>query len=245
MKPYFPLIILVVASDNNKIYKKLREVYEKILYVNKEVKIYLVYGNPISFTPKEFDLYFSEIKESQYPGMVLKTIEAMEYVLSKYSFDFLLRTNISTIWLLDRILTRIKTLPKDNTYTGTSRKCYIDGELTKNYISGTSLILSSNLVNKIVKNKSKILERDLPEDYALSNFLSSELRLEPLSPSLKQMHLLEHLTVFSPSILDKEIEKADKLNCDHFRIKSKNNRENIDPLIASYIVSRYYNKKNA
>ena len=245
MKPYFPLIILAVASDDKVIYKKLREVYESIIDVSKEVKIYLVYGSPITFTPKKFDLYFPEIEESPYPGMALKTIKAMEHVLAEYNFDFLLRTNISTIWLLDRILTRIKTMPKNNTYTGTRRRCYINGKLSVNYISGTSLIVSRDLVDKIVKNKYKIVEQDLPEDFAISNFIQSELDLEPVAPSLKPMHLLEHLTEFSVPFIEEELKKADHLNCDHFRIKSKTNREAIDPYVAGYIVNRYYNINNA
>lgn len=241
MKQYFPLIILAVASDDKIIYKKLREAYEKIVTVNKEVRIYLVYGNPITFTPKDYDLYFPEIKESPYPGMALKTIKAMEHVLAEYNFDFLLRTNISTIWLLDRILARIKTLPKNNTYTGTGRRCYINGKLSENYISGTSLIISKDLVKKIVENKNRIVEQNLPEDFAFSNFLQSELDLKPVAPSLKHMHLLDHLTEFRESYLEEELKKADRLNCDHFRIKSKINRENIDPKVTNFIVNRYYN----
>ncbi len=241
MNPYYPLIILAVASDDKPVYKKLRAVYEKIIDANKQVKIFLVYGAPISFTPKEYDLFFPEVKESYYPGMVLKTIKAMEHVTNTYNYDFLLRTNISTFWLLERVLNRLKTLPQKNMYTGACRRCYINGKISDNYISGTSLILSKDLVSTIIKNKNIIINKDLPEDYVLSNFLHTSLNLLPTNPSLKHMHLLEHLSSYSTSSLDKELEKADKLNCDHFRIKSKTNRENIDPRVASYIVKRYYN----
>lgn len=241
MKPYYPLVILVVASDNHLVYKKLRTVYERYLNCNPQVKIFLVYGHPITFPVKNHDLYFSDIIESPFPGMIKKTIKAMEYVNNNFNFDFLLRTNISTIWLLDRLLSRISSLPKTNLYTGTRRKCYINKKLTDNYISGTSLIVSRDIVVTIIENMERLVKDNLPEDYVLSNFIDSHLNLKPFNPSLKNMHLLEHLTEFSIKNMEKEIEQANALNVDHFRIKSKNNREKIDVQVASYIVKYYYN----
>ena len=153
----------------------------------------------------------------------------------------LVRTNLSTFWVWDRLLKRLSSLPTSSMYTGCYRRCFINGKKSSNYISGTSLILSRDIVKLLLQKSDTLLKDKLPEDYVISNFLSSQ-GLKPFNPSLKTMQLLEHLIEFNDETIMKEIKEADTLNKDHFRIKSSYNREIIDPAIAKKLLSNYYNR---
>lgn len=241
MKSEVPVIMLVLASDNQKLYKEFRRVYESYLNTNPLIKVFMVYGNPVSFDPQSYDLYFPFIEENTWPGMITKTIRAMEYVEQHYQYKFLVRTNISTFWVFSKLLKRLETLPLNNMYSGSCRTCFLNGEKTPLYVSGTGLILTPDLVSLIIKHQEKIINQNLPEDYAISQFLNFQGFI-PTQASLKPMHLLEHLENCEPVIVAKEIEIADNLNKDHFRIKNYCNREIIDVSVAKILLKHYYNK---
>lgn len=41
--------------------------------------------------------YISEETESFTPGIITKTMNAMKYINHKYSYDYVVRTNVSTV----------------------------------------------------------------------------------------------------------------------------------------------------
>jgi hypothetical protein len=55
--------------------------------------------------------------ESFMPGIITKTINAMNYINKQYSYDYVVRTNISTIINIKNMLDYFTTIPKTN-YTG-------------------------------------------------------------------------------------------------------------------------------
>lgn len=236
--PYYRAIILVLASDNTPLYQEFRKVYQKYLDKNPEIKVFMVYGSGTTFEPQEYDLIYDDIEENYYPGMITKTLRAMEYIDANYTYDFFIRTNISTFWDLDLLLSRLEKQPLTKCFTGTIRNAYPNGVKSPDYIAGVNLVISRDMVKEMISNKELIISWDLPEDWAMSKFLS-EVAGATMRPSLPgAIHFMDRFENDDRDVIMAEIELARKMKHDHFRIKNRN--RDIDLTIAKVLLEEYY-----
>jgi len=240
-KPFYKAIMLVLASDNAPIYKELRKVYQAYLHENANIKVFMVYGDGTEFDATQDDLIYPDVAENYYPGMITKTIKAIQHIDENYDYDFLIRTNISTFWDFDRLLKRLDIQPLENCFTGTIRGCKHKGEASPQYISGTNLVLSRDLVVKMISHKDELLSWDLPEDWAMSKlFIDSGLKPRASLPGA--IHFMEQFKSVDEQPILSEIEIARKMNHDNFRIKNNHDRLNIDVAVAKILLREYYGK---
>lgn len=237
--PHYKAIILVLASDNTPIYRKFREIYQEYQDVDPDIKILLVYGNSAKFRPREYDLIY-EVEENYYPGMITKTVYALDHINRYYSYDHLVRTNLSTFWDLRTLKTRLDKLPKERCVTGSMRRCIYNSQKSPDYISGVNLIMSRDMTQNVVQNRSTIISWDLPEDWALSKIFIDQ-GIAPKHTSPNPIHFMEKFTEFDRASVLREIDNARKLSHDHYRIKNKD--RNIDIKIAETLLEEYYGKK--
>lgn len=242
-KPYHKAIILVLASDNTPLYRGFRDVYKKYIDVNPNVKIFLVYGNKTGFTPQEHDLIF-DVEENYYPGMITKTVKALEYIEKNYNYDYMLRTNLSTFWDIDLFLERLDKLPDTECFSGTIRNCTYKGRTSDNYIAGVNLVLSRDLVQVILKHSDEMIAMDLPEDWALSQILKDKgYTLKPSLPGA--IHFLVEYLEVDENRLIADIAAAKKAKHDHYRIKNKDKlRQEVDLGLAKLLLKYYYDIKS-
>lgn len=241
MKPHYKAIILVLASDNNYLYKQFREVYKQYLNSHSDIKVFLVYGNNVDFKQQEHDLVF-DVEENYYPGMITKTLLALDYVNKNYSYDYVIRTNLSTFWVFDKLLYRLSSLPKLNCFTGKGRSCTYKQVKSPIYISGVNLVISADLVDPIVDKADLVTSWDLPEDWALTKFYTEYMGLKPKFTSPASMHFMEKFLDTAPEPILLEIAEANKLNKDHFRVKNLKDRDAIDIAVMNLLLKEYYDK---
>lgn len=171
-------IHLVLYSKNN-IYDKMKIVSEE--YYNKfnnVITFYYCFNNDIT-TNYKIDgnfLYFKG-NETYIPGIITKTIKALEFIYkNKYYFDYIIRSNISTIIdfkLLEEELTKnpieyygggiiFSAWDIEHKINNIHKKTYYNN----NFISGTSIILSKKGLSFIIKNKNNIVY-DTIDDIAI------------------------------------------------------------------------------
>jgi len=242
VKPFYKAIILVLASDNNPLYKEFRKIYQEYLDIDPEIKVFLVYGNQFSVEKQSYDLVYDDIPENYYPGMILKTIRALEDIDNNFDYDFLVRTNLSTFWDIPKLKERLDRQPKKNCLTGSLRRCRYKNKTSPDYIGGINLVLSRDLVKKLIDYKDEVSSWDLPEDWAISQMFIN-LGLMPRQCLPKPMHLMEHHTEYNEKLLLREIELAKSKKCDNYRIKSKtSDRLTVDIGIAKLLLKEIYNK---
>jgi hypothetical protein len=116
--------------------------------------------------------------EENYLNITNKTIKSIDYLLNKMNkkYNYILRTNMSTFCNLKNIYKKILKMPKKNVYTGGSinNLQWLHPEFgikDKKYFgllysSGTSIIISSDVAKKIIKNKNKI-DHNIIDDVTL------------------------------------------------------------------------------
>ena len=176
------IINLVLYSNNeeyDEMYKLTRDYYKKF---NNVITIYYKYNDN---NTEEYELIddILNIKgtETYVPGILEKTIKAFQFVNNNYKFDYIVRSNISTIINFDLLCQQLETNPIE--YGGKKLVLWmidIPSGITNfehfgtEYAAGTSIILSKNTVNEIINNKDKLLY-NIIDDVSLKLLIDKEL----------------------------------------------------------------------
>ena len=117
---HYRAVVLILASNNNEIYRNCRKIWKKYMNVDPSIKVYFVYGkldDPLFDYDASSDLVFNDVKEHPYLN-IEKTIKAMEYIDSHIEYDFFIRTNLSTFWNFYNLHLQLNDLPNENCYSG-------------------------------------------------------------------------------------------------------------------------------
>jgi hypothetical protein len=88
------------------------------------------------------------VKSSGGWGEILpNTLSAMKYINEIYDYDFLIRTNLSTFWNIEKLNILLDGLGHGKIYAGNQAQ-----NLSINYIEGDGIILSKSSVNAFLDN---------------------------------------------------------------------------------------------
>ena len=240
MEKHYKAIILVLASDNTVFYQECKRIYEVYMFAHPDIKVLFVYGAGTSFERKDYDLVYDDIPENYYPGMITKTLRAVEHIDNTYDYDYLIRTNLSTFWDFSRLLKRLENLPSTNCISGSRIWNTSKGITSAEYIAGVNLVLSRDLVKDIITNIDEVCSwSNIPEDLAISqHFINKGVELHPHHPTACQR--IVHITQDNVDIIAEEIKKAQNLNRDNFRIKNKDRK--FDLIVLDYLLKECYEK---
>lgn len=174
VRPHYRVVLLVQASHNKPLYHLYRQFI--LAYADEEpsVKVYFYYGtaSPPRNELTDHDIVFDFLDltttelhgKKIYPaGFVNKTVLAMREVDKRCTFDYLVRSNLSTFWNFKALLKKINALPKTMCYSGPLLNWF-----TGPPAAGFAIILRNDLVSAITEfpNEEMMLDRDfgIPED---------------------------------------------------------------------------------
>ena len=234
---HYRAVMLIVATHGAEVYRTARRVW--LAYINFEpsIKIFFVYGRgALSHSElTEHDLQFDDIEESFNPGLALKTLRAMEELVErrKYTFDFFVRTNISTLWNLKRLLENLNYLPTQLCYSGHGPQQDPHGNI---FLSGIDTIVNGYMIPQYIKlAKEGHLNLIVNEDVAMALIFHGQLG----APLLRSnVWILEHFE--EQSLLQEAIDEGMAAGADHFRVKARINRENIDFMAYKILLKTIY-----
>ena len=177
---------LVLYSDDRE-YNEMKEITQKYYKKFENVKtIYYKYDEKINEEYlMEGDVLKIKGKETYVPGILEKTVKAMEYVEND-EYNYLVRSNISTIVdfkLLDEELKKnpieyggglINNLQRLDENAGIKDETHFG----LNYVSGTAIIMSKNTLKEMIKQKDKI-DYKIVDDVSIG-LLMRFLKKEPV-----------------------------------------------------------------
>ncbi len=184
------ILILIIYSESD-LYKKMFEIQQN--YYKKScdhIKKNLKYNIDFYFiqfrqqvNPVEIDNNFIWVKGDENRMKITeKTLSSLKYIYKdlNLSYDFIIRTNISTIINFTELYIFLNSLPKNNIYcTGNILNLqWLDppsGIKDKSlfgtiYAAGTSIIFSSDVVSYMIENTDKF-RYDIVDDVSFGLFI--------------------------------------------------------------------------
>jgi len=180
-KRHYPMIFLIISSNGSPCYKKMRECWK--LYMNnysEYAKCYFLENNPsqncdVYVDEDENTIIFKHV-ENLIPGVLLKSIIGM-YVCNKYyTFDYMIRTNLSSVYFIPKLWEKLCDFP---------RRDFIGGEKDVDnsyfpFVSGAGIVLSCDVIEEILRVVTTYGISDyrlsLPDDVAISHILIYSFR---------------------------------------------------------------------
>lgn len=234
LKPHYRVVILVLASHDQQIYRNCRRVWQAYLNLHPSIKIFMVYGHtgPSPEERQPYDLVYDDIKENHIPGMAQKTLRAMEHIDKICTFNFFIRTNSTTFWSFSHLLAHLNTLPATLCYSG-------DGPFLNEYLSGTDTIVNGYMVKQFIENRQH-LNYEIHEDQAMGRIFHGILGA-PFLPN--RIHFMESFSSINPTPIRKSIYDGINKGADHYRVKntkSKDGRERTDFAVYAELLQIIY-----
>jgi hypothetical protein len=159
------VLMLIISSDTESVYGEHRKVWRSYMNSNPNIESYFIQyrDGPQAI---EGDIFWLPGKES-FPGIITKTLDSLDYFLNKGSYDFIVRTNMSSLWNFNALLKHLETLPNEKVYNGV-----IGTNMGINFVSGSGFIMSPDVARLLVENRKlaecvKIID-DVDIGYALN-----------------------------------------------------------------------------
>lgn len=232
-KPHFRVLILVLASQNQRVFINARRVW--LQYKDRypdQVKVVFVYGRspgPLENSSPEWDLIYEDIEESYYRGMILKTQRAIRELMEKYTYDFFIRTNLSTFWDLGRLLENIRSLPDRLCYQGHGPH----GGNT--YLSGADTLVNGWMANEFGHFPNP--DFNVPDDQAMGFYFHGHLQA-PFIPA--KICFLEKMD--RQDEVEKVVDGCRVDGADHYRVKFHvwQRREDVDWMVYRCLMKKIY-----
>ena len=171
VKPHYTLIILIIASPGDH-YDDFKRVWEGYMNRFPTVKSFFLYsdeklGSPIVQTESSIIHKFKEWYE---PGILYKTIAGMKWCEENYTYDYVLRTNLSSFFVIPRLLSFLELQPKTG-FAAAKQNVFREGV---GFLSGAGFILSKDVIEKLlttVFENPATIAVDYPDDVALSQIV--------------------------------------------------------------------------
>jgi hypothetical protein len=160
------VLLLIISNESSDTYLRHKELWRTQFHSHPEVECYFIEFHPSKHLIIENDTFYVRGNETYTPGIRDKTLECFKYFIDRgTTFDFLLRTNLSSLWNFTPLIKWLKHIPTLGQYFG-----IIGTHNSIRFVSGAGIFLTPDVVQKLVENRhlcSNIID-DVDFGYALS-----------------------------------------------------------------------------
>ncbi len=156
------LLVLIIAHDQYIMYAGCQDSWRDRMnaYVPPEghsIDYYFLKCDPELETDCTVSDHNVVVKyeESIVPGVYYKTLRAFELFTTsdkKVEYDYILRCNITSFFLFDRLFKFLEKLPKTNVYSGNPHPSYYHIQ----WASGAGYIMSKDVVEKVIQHQNEV-----------------------------------------------------------------------------------------
>ena len=132
------VLILIISSDDIPVYEKHHTVWRTYMNSAPMIDSYFIKYHE-ELTGLHGDTFYLSGTES-YENIITKTLDAFEY-FKHSSYDFIIRSNLSSLWNFTALLTYLQTLPSQGVYSG-----IIGNYNGLQYVSGAGIIITPDIL---------------------------------------------------------------------------------------------------
>jgi len=172
------ILMLVISSDTFPVYRYHREVWRTFMKSHPDIDCVFLESRPGVFVPTLTSDTLTLRGLERYGTILRKTIEALEYFLSRRHYDYVVRTNLSCVWDFKELLRYLDPLPRERVYAG---QVDVNPDTGLEFASGAGFILSADVARTLVANQQIAFTVSAFDDVAVAKaLLASGLRPTPL-----------------------------------------------------------------
>lgn len=148
MRPHVRCIVLIIASRDKPYYLEHMRVWKA--YMHKEAELRCFFVELVQDITTDYVLTDDTIQIRSSIGehfdlIMFKTLIAFSVVRQYFDFDFCVRTNLSTFWVLDNLLRYLRDKPSQHYLSATP--CSHEGMV---FPSGCGMIMSHDVVDAVL-----------------------------------------------------------------------------------------------
>lgn len=224
------ILMLIVSCNTLPVYKEHRKVWETYMNNSANIDCYFLINTPdidkITIIGNTCYIPGKEVGITTNDCHPKKTIDALEYFLSLKKYDFVVRTNTSSIWNFKALNKFIKTLP--------CKGCFCGIPVGNNSCSGAGMILSNDVCVNLLENKDKV--------YATyTSYEDISLSLAITNATLIHGHRTD---VSSVSHFESIKDSLDTDNIYHYRCKIIHGVRDDEPIIIQKVINNFTRSQN-
>ena len=159
------VLVLILSSPNvNPVYKLHKEIWGKYMNSHPDISCFFMEytentenaenaenaENTVKIQVKDNHIFING-KESVIPGCYNKTLDSLEYFINNnvVEYDFIIRTNLSSLWNFRALIKHLETLPREKLYYGAIG--YSDNV---KFASGSGFIITPDVAKILLKNRN-------------------------------------------------------------------------------------------
>jgi hypothetical protein len=172
------VLMLVISSDTYPVYSHHREVWRTYMKSHPDIECVFIESRPLVFVPTLTSDTLTLRGLERYGTILGKTIEALQYFLTRRRYDYVVRTNLSSVWDFKELLRSLETRPRERVYAG---QCGVNPETGLEFASGAGILMSADVARTLLANQRIALTLPAFDDVAIAKaLLASGLRPTPL-----------------------------------------------------------------
>ncbi len=161
--------MLIISSDSDPVYAEHRKVWSTYMNSNSQIECYFIQyrDGPQEIEGNTFWLNGVE----SFSAILTKTLDSLEFLSKNY--DFIVRTNLSSIWNFKVLIDHLETLPKEGVYNG-----FIGHFNNFQFASGSGYIMTPDIGQILLQNR-KIAENYPELDDVAVGYTLNKLGINP------------------------------------------------------------------
>lgn len=148
-------LVLIISDDSQAVYAPHREVWRSYMGSDPHYECYFITHRPDISEPCVVNDTFYAVGQEGFASILKKTADAMEYFLSRGTYDFVIRTNLSSVWIFRNTTALLETLPRSALMYG----C-LSNVFNIPYVSGAGIIMTPDVCQHIVRGWSTAQRQD-------------------------------------------------------------------------------------
>jgi len=139
------------------------------MHSSPAISSYFVTYGPVSEPTLDGDMFIVPGIEC-YHDITQKTITALEYFLERTSYDFVIRSNMSSVWDFKLLVQRLETLPRTDLYYGEFLHDFWDVShldlvgFSVAWVSGSGIIFTPDVCRKLIEHKQVAISFHIVDD---------------------------------------------------------------------------------
>ena len=140
--------MLVISSQNHPVYVQHKAIWDTYMKSHPDIECYFIEFTSAVLSPLLTSTTLFLRGRESYPGILDKTIRALDYFTRRKQYDYVIRTNLSSVWIFPKLMRFLETAPRTGLYGG----C-IGTNQPWPYISGAGITLSWDVVQLLLQNR--------------------------------------------------------------------------------------------